>query len=144
MYWTPPTGRVRKGHGLGFSGFWDTKTRYLVRYKVEININSSPQCIGVRDHFRFPFFFFFFFFFFGGGGTSFDRISYPCPKVEYVLAMHFCHTWGWGVFGGGEDYSFDVIGYWKPRRGKGYPPPTVRWRTFLDSGVNKTRFWCVI
>ena len=35
----------------------------------------------------------------GGGTTYFARISYPCPKVEYVWPMHFCRTWEGG--GGG-------------------------------------------
>ena len=63
--------------------------------------------IGVRDHFCL-----------GGGGAQhfFARILYPCPKVEYVLGSAFFRTWG--VFGGGEYYSFEVIVYRKPRRGR--------------------------
>ena len=45
--------------------------------------------------------------------------------LEYVLAMHFCHTWGGGVFRGGEYYPFEVIGYWKPR---------IRWGNFFILG----------
>ena len=58
----------------------------------------------------------------GEGGTIFfPRISYPCPKVEYVWAMHFCRTLGGGgggvgVLGEEENYSFEVIEYRKPQR----------------------------
>ena len=40
------------------------------------------------------------------------RISYPCPKVEYVWAIHFClHCNAMGGGGGGERriLHFEVI-----------------------------------
>ena len=30
------------------------------------------------------------------GIQIFARISYPCPQVEYIWAMHLCRTWGGG------------------------------------------------
>ena len=70
------------------------------------------RSIGVRDHFRWG----------GGGGAGhniFARISILARKSNMCWAMHFCRTWGGGgLFGGGEYYSFEVIVYRKPRRGR--------------------------
>ena len=40
------------------------------------------------------------------GQKKIPRISHRCPKVEYVLAMYFCRTWG--CMGGGEQPLFKI------------------------------------
>ena len=82
--------------------------------------------IGVRDHFRtFP--------------KTFCPNFVSLPEIRICLGNAFLsHIGGGGVLlGGGEYYSFEVIVYRKPRRGRVYPPPTVR--TFLDF-FTKNRF----
>ena len=51
---------------------------------IQSGKSQGPGIIGVRDRFRL------------GAQHFFARISYPCPKVEYVWAMHFCRTLGGG------------------------------------------------